>query len=661
MKNFIIVILLTQFFTLLSAETLKLEHYLYPLKHVREDARKINDLKLMLNKLYIGYGDYGINTGPTEIISYDVRNGRQMTEFVADDEAIMKYCLADSVLMVPGADATEDWTFGNIYIRQKNDWVKHRNIPKGLHVFDICSYKGNLFVSTGSAINFDDNNQPAMGCIFSSKDKSKSWDLVYTTPSDAYSVYRVNELIEFKGLLYAFIHSFYQVNKKDLPQKYQEVIAGDSLRLVNILRSDPIGKSELICYDGTYISNKDIIPEDNIGYINPILFKDQLLLECYQGDLVYSMNGNKAFIKKLYYLYDGEKVEKIELPYDRIVDYTTDQKKLYVLGFVNNKPVITVFSDFKTFKTYDLPQKIYPLSVEIVLNQILIGCDDGNIYKTNLSKFSKEIQYPSSYVCQSEKPKNGNLYQISVTERNDWMKDSRFSLDNKDNLIEINTDNVLSFILFITDDLKKETINLKINQEKITIPLKKTTSSLLITIGNKNTVVQQDQTLSEYRFEPKILTVVDDSLQTGVVSLNELYVASQMEYGDCDLVLAYKDNFQRKFKNGNLTIDDLYENCYRNNLLKLTLKGKELKLLLSSESKLANQLMVRFSDNDRSLDKMNEFLKDNKTYKVMVNDYLAEKIEKELSISLEKENQFITVNRVILSYLLKHPELKLKN
>lgn len=641
----------------LSSISLKLDHYLYPLRNIREDARKINTLQLVKNKLYIGYGDYGINTGPTDIISMDVRTGRLDHEFTVDDEAIMRFCLVDSLLMVPGADAMEDWTLGNFYVQEKTGWKKYRNIPKGLHIFDITSFKGKWFLSSGSAINFDEQNQPAMGCVYSSADQGKSWRLCYMTPADDYSVYRVDELIPFKGKLYTFVHSFFQTVKKDLPLNIQSEIAGDSLRVLNIMRSDPLGKSELAVYDGTYWSFQDIIPDENLAFIKPMILGDNLLLECYMGEVVYNLSGNGKYLSKKYYLFDGEKVKQTDIPIDHILDYRFISEKLYLLGLKNGKPLMLVSSDLLSYTSYDLPEKINPLSMEILYNQILIGCADGNIYKTSLGKTIQSIQgYPDSYVLQAEKPSSASLYHLLVSKREDALKDCQISFGKREKTIDIMTDNVKAFYLILSNDIRKPVMTFNVNGQIITQTVSPETQSLLFNVGKKTDALSLQEGNKKVLYKPAVLFNLDKALSPADTLLLQMYLLALDQDNQADLSLSFKENYQRGLAPGAVSIDDIYNICYRNHQVMIKIKGKEIKKLFSEQNPLKDEMAILLKNQNKISSFNPELFKDETQYEVMISNYLESRLKEAKEIDFLSVKSGESIVKLIIRYLQNNPD-----
>lgn len=100
-------------------------------------------------KLYIGGGDYNVNVGSMPIMTYNEVKDKWETVFTADDEEINRFLVIDGDLMVSGVDATEDWLLGNYYVLQDEGFVKYRNIPGGIHVFDMVKFGNQFFVGIG--------------------------------------------------------------------------------------------------------------------------------------------------------------------------------------------------------------------------------------------------------------------------------------------------------------------------------------------------------------------------------------------------------------------------------------------------------------------------------------------------------------------------------
>jgi len=112
-------------------------------------ARNPWDMVIFENKLYIGSGDYDSNAGPVDMWCYDIENSSWSNSGTLPEEEVDRFCLINNTLAVPGIDPQEDWTLGNYYILENEQWVKIRNIKGGMHTFDIVEFDGILFAGLG--------------------------------------------------------------------------------------------------------------------------------------------------------------------------------------------------------------------------------------------------------------------------------------------------------------------------------------------------------------------------------------------------------------------------------------------------------------------------------------------------------------------------------
>lgn len=134
-------------------------------------ARSIWDMHYFNNKIYIGHGDYWANSGPTDVWMY---NGTSFVkEYTVDDESIWDFFEFENKLFIPGNDATEDWSFGNLYINDPNrdpnpGWIKLRTLSGSLHSFDVALFKGKLYASITT-----DSGSPSRALV--STDIGQTW------------------------------------------------------------------------------------------------------------------------------------------------------------------------------------------------------------------------------------------------------------------------------------------------------------------------------------------------------------------------------------------------------------------------------------------------------------------------------------------------------
>lgn len=179
------------------------------------------DMQVFNGKIYLGFGNSsnkgpGTNAGPIPIIYLDLQTGKFITENIrrfnsntgyyeyvkaVDDEQIDIYKVFNEKLYLPGHDSLESWSWGNYYLKDNNGWKKIRNIPNGIHVYDMAFFKGKLFAAIGSNQYVDMNNTNAI--VLMSKDNGNTWNKVGSIPGSMAFDGRVYTLFVFKNKLYA--------------------------------------------------------------------------------------------------------------------------------------------------------------------------------------------------------------------------------------------------------------------------------------------------------------------------------------------------------------------------------------------------------------------------------------------------------------------------
>lgn len=337
-----------------------------PLTSYRTAAQTINTLKVFNNKLYIGYGDWTVNTGPTDVIYYDFAKKEFVKEFTVQEEAITNYRVIDNKLAVTGTDSTESWDFGNIYVLAETGWIKHRSVTNGIHVFDVASFNGKWYTATGNHLVDKDGKETAPGAILSSSDEGKTWNYEYITQLQTNLVTRVNALMPFNDRLYAFTWS----------QSSQGMVADNNRSL------------DAIVYNGKSWVWADLIPANRIILINPFIFKDRLIL------FAYSVRNDGAGAAKTLYSYNGSNpAEMVPVRCKTIGDVLVKENKLFLLIIdENDRTAIAETTDLVNWTYRVLPFEIRQLSernifefglkLEYDNGSFYIGTSDGRIFKT---------------------------------------------------------------------------------------------------------------------------------------------------------------------------------------------------------------------------------------------------------------------------------------
>jgi hypothetical protein len=352
-----------------------------PTEKLVEPARKINDLIVFQSRLYLGHGDWNVNTGPTDVIYFDVDAKKFVTEFTVDEEAIDHYRQYDDELFVPGVDATESWELGNLYVRRADGWTKLRSIPNGIHVLDFAKFCGRWYVATGSFFG-PAKTGPSIGAVFSSGDQGKSWRYEYTTPSAHGAVYRVHALMPFQKRLFAFVEVSGPVRKEEINPKYHRYLPkpakwGEIEVYPNLPIHDPLGAAETIAFDGVRWHQVDLLPTTQIGTVTPFSYGGRLLLYVQRELFGLRIQGGKQL-----YVYDGKDTKRLNLAFEQIVDVVTKRDSLLVLLKRDGRFLLAESSDLSSWAEHALPPEIKaPRSTEKIGNIFYLGLADGSIYE----------------------------------------------------------------------------------------------------------------------------------------------------------------------------------------------------------------------------------------------------------------------------------------
>lgn len=310
-------------------------------------ARSPWDMAINENKLYIGSGDYDTNAGPVDMWCYDIDKKTWSNSGTVPEEEIDRFCVIDNKLVVPGIDPQEDWSLGNYYVLDGNQWVKKRNIEGGLHTFDIVEFDGMLFAGLGvlkgsyPVVCSKDNGESFENVIF-----YKDGEKLDTTGSQNVRVY---DLFVFKDKLYAVF------------------MYGDSEITYDLYRYE----NGMFVYDNQWYGKVSQIKLTNNIITGKTQFKDNMYFTT--GYL----HTTEDMTNLTYIIFPDEQV---------VYDICTDEKYLYALCankqedgtykvfvYRNDGQIITNFHEIFNF-VYDVP----PLSIVCKDNNFYIGMGDTN-------------------------------------------------------------------------------------------------------------------------------------------------------------------------------------------------------------------------------------------------------------------------------------------
>ena len=161
------------------------------------------DIKIWNGKVYRGAGDYDKNSGSTPFYSYNIATKSWEQLSFASDEAIHRFIEINGTLYSPGIDPTEGWSEGNYYVLEGNVFQQVRNLPNGIHCFDMIEFDGKIFAGVGT--------ETTANTVAVSEKGGSGWKFVPLYQDgkpmalSGYEWSRTYEFVEYNGDLYALI------------------------------------------------------------------------------------------------------------------------------------------------------------------------------------------------------------------------------------------------------------------------------------------------------------------------------------------------------------------------------------------------------------------------------------------------------------------------
>lgn len=170
-------------------------------------ANYIWDVHIFDGKAYVGSGDYDKNAGEVRFNAFNLETNAWEKMQDTTDMAIHTFVEIGGKLYAPGIDSTDSdgWAWGNYYVLENGKWVKHRNIPNGIHCFDMIGFDNKIFMAMGG------NNEQQMIAVSSDGGKTFSHLPIYrgSNPLNPSGYdpkwFRGYDFVEYKGNLYALL------------------------------------------------------------------------------------------------------------------------------------------------------------------------------------------------------------------------------------------------------------------------------------------------------------------------------------------------------------------------------------------------------------------------------------------------------------------------
>ena len=283
-------------------------------------ARNIWDMQLYNSKIYLGAGNSS-NKGPAQnagrvyVVSLNPKTDKFSYEYKVAEEQIDTIKVYGDTLYIPGHDATQKWTFGNIYSKEDKKWTKHRTLPKALHVYDLVVKDNKIFTAIG--LN-------KKGAVFISDKKAKVWDKISHGSGRVYSFLEVgDELYATKTFKIKY------KNKLSVTQWLKDRNTFSSRYDLNVYKMFP----------------NTFLRKYSIKIIKPIKFKDNAF---YIGAYKHNDHQNEPFGLYQAYIKNSKlKVKKLKLESDFIPrDIIKRKDNIYILATKK----INKYSEIKVLK-----------------------------------------------------------------------------------------------------------------------------------------------------------------------------------------------------------------------------------------------------------------------------------------------------------------------
>lgn len=389
-------------------------------------SRAINDLKAYDDKIFMGLGDYDVNTGPVKIIYYDTKTEKIVSSGTIPDEEVLWFNIIDNQIYTTGADPRDSWGYGSYYIYDKdtNVWKQTKLNNGWIHVFDIEKFNDKMFMS-GSV------QSSAHSIIQVSYDGGKTFENVNLYKGDvvvpANQNMRCYNLAKSGDDLYGYVYfSESGTDRYSGIYKYDEV----NNKFIYIYGTPPLsypsyGVTNATWYNWIHFTNT--VYKDNFIFVSGYLYK------------IHKTEDDSISFEKI--------TTNITGP---IQDTIIVNDVLYILSYKYNS-TSKVF-ETKIYSTTDLVNYnlVYectldalPFTIEYHDNNFYIGggyyssantAKTGAFYKVDLDKFqnyltlNKETEtidiskdgltYPVNYNLDTEK----SVFKTTLTFSNDMTK-----------------------------------------------------------------------------------------------------------------------------------------------------------------------------------------------------------------------------------------------
>ena len=302
------------------------------------------DMIFFDGKLFIGSGDYDSNSGPAIIACYDLSTS-ELSVDALPDEQISSFSIINENLIAPGIDPMDDWSLGNYYIYNGESWETKRNIPYGIHTYQIIEFENKLFAALGT----DNNRFPV---VVSHDDGTSFSEVKFTKNGQDYPVCdslndRVYNMLVLNEKLYAIRFSGGECELfvyKDGVFQYFTKWMNDIVIPSSAQISPNCGFSSAVIYNGYYYFSTGYLfrTKDAITIEYVALANDSLIIDLYESNeslyaLAIKVNSDGGYVSSVYQISESKNKLLFEVTDPAYaVSLAADNNKFY-LGFGENK------------------------------------------------------------------------------------------------------------------------------------------------------------------------------------------------------------------------------------------------------------------------------------------------------------------------------------
>lgn len=119
-------------------------------KQSTDSGQSLDTLHVYNGQIFMGYGDYGANTGPIDIYNYEPLSGNLNFEYTMGTEAIEIFRPINGQLYIPAADpAWQGVSHDYVYKKANGEWGSYFGLASA-HVYDAFTFTGSDLWMVGS-------------------------------------------------------------------------------------------------------------------------------------------------------------------------------------------------------------------------------------------------------------------------------------------------------------------------------------------------------------------------------------------------------------------------------------------------------------------------------------------------------------------------------